>query len=258
MKTSTVDDGYYVGDQIEVVVWVNSENYLSSAVDVWGTVDGTVLKIVGISEIDTDDAAFNFDMVANTNYQSTNNFQVSCVSADGELAGGETTLDGRLVLLTLEAKTAGTGKVSFTCNTNSNGINSTTDSNIFDTDVVDRIDCAATHQGELTITVNSDGTSTSVLTPTPTLSTTTTIGETDPETGLEVTTTPASAGTTLTTTGETTTTTKITSTTTKVTGVAGSTSQNSELPRTGASGPTIGLIIFGAVSILSAVFLKFL
>ncbi|MDD4972666.1 MAG: hypothetical protein PHT07_24815, partial [Paludibacter sp.] len=66
MKTNPVTGGYSVGDEIEVVVWVNSEDDLSAAVDVWGTVDGSVLKIVGINEITTDDVAFDYYMVANT------------------------------------------------------------------------------------------------------------------------------------------------------------------------------------------------
>jgi len=99
---------------------------------------------------------------------------------------------------------------------------STTDSNIVKTSTIsDVIVCGDNVGGSYTITAaGSSTTTTSTPTPTPTTSTST------------------STSTSTTTTTPSTTT--------------------AELPQTGAIGSTVGLIIFGAVSLASALFLKFL
>ena len=97
---------------------------------------------------------------------------------------------------------------------------STIDSNIFNSDINDVISCSANSVGSYTITT---GNATTTITPTPTTSTTT--GTTD-----------------------------ITSTITPTT----STETTATLPQTGAMGATVGLIIFGAISLASALFLKIL
>ncbi|MFA6185327.1 MAG: cohesin domain-containing protein [Candidatus Shapirobacteria bacterium] len=96
---------------------------------------------------------------------------------------------------------------------------STVDSNIFNSDINDVISCSANGVGSYTITA---GDSTSVVTSTPTL-------------------TPTSTSTS-----------SVSNSTPTVTVAPGT------LPQTGAIGATVGLIVFGVISLASALFLKFL
>jgi hypothetical protein len=98
---------------------------------------------------------------------------------------------------------------------------STIDSNIFNSEINDVISCTANSSGSYTITAGTGG-ETSTPTPTPTTSTSTNTSTSTP--------TPTSTSTTTT----------------------------SELPQTGGIGSTVGLIVFGVISVASALFLKFL
>ena len=114
-------------------------------------------------------------------------------------------INGELAVVTFKTKAVGTAALNFTCVSGS-----TTDSNIFNSDINDVISCDANSVGSYTIT-GDDSTITTPDTSTPT-----------PTTTLAPTTTTAT------------------------------------LPETGAMGATIGLLVFGAISLASALFLKIL
>jgi len=231
-----------VGEEFTVTVGVYSGGEASAAVDIWGAIpDTSKMELVKIDK--AENPAFSFEMIPSEGYQSSGKFNVACVS-DSSTNVGDKPLSGNLVVLTLKAKAKGWAYINFDC---SPGL--TTDSNIFNSATQDIIQCSLNDSGQYNI-----GGSDADPTPIPPTAapssgtTTTTTVTTTPNTGAgeeeeEV----------LTTTGGTTTKTSVTKATT--TKVAGSTS---ELPRTGATEVTFGLIIFGVVSLLSAIFLKFL
>ena len=130
----------------------------------------------------------------------------------------DTAVNGDLVVLNFTAKATGTAVVKFTC-----ASGSTIDSNIVKTSTLsDAIVCADNINGSYVITDGSTiATSTSTPTPTPTPTSTTSID-------------------------------------TSVTSTPTSTTTTTELPQTGSIGSTVGLIVFGAISLASALFLKFL
>jgi len=99
---------------------------------------------------------------------------------------------------------------------------STIDSNIFNSAINDVITCSANSSGSYTITAAASS-STTTVTSTPTATPT--------QTNVQATT--ASTSTTTTTTA-------------------------TQLPQTGGIGSTIGLLVFGAISLVSVLFLKFL
>lgn len=198
---------YSVGSTFIVTVGVNSETEKSSAVDVWATFDKTKLEIVtdGIKKASV--TPFEFDMTPKFD-NTTGTFQFSCVSTNMS-AFDDAIINGNLATVIFRAKVAGTAALNFTCTAGS-----TTDSNIFNSDINDVISCGFNDVGSYIITGDST-TTTTTTTSTPTLTPTTTL---TPSTG---------------------------------TGAA-------TLPQTGAVGATIGLIVFGAISLASALFLKIL
>ncbi len=201
LTLTPVSGSYTNGSTFTVSVGVNSETEKSSAVDVWATFDKTKLEIVSITK--STNPPFTFDMTPKfDNIAGT--FQFSCVSTNMS-AFDDTVINGELAVVTFKAKAVGTAALNFTC-----AAGSTTDSNIFNSDINDVISCDANSVGSYTITGDSTATTTTTSTPTPT-------------------TTLAPTGT-------------VTET----------------LPQTGAVGATVGLIVFGAISLASALFLKIL
>ena len=198
---------YSVGSTFIVTVGVNSEDQKSSAVDVWATFDKTKLEIVTDGIKKASSTPFTFDMTPKFD-NTAGTFQFSCVSTN-TTAFENTVINGDLAVITFKAKVAGTAALNFTCTAGS-----TTDSNIFNSDINDVISCDTNSVGSYTITGDST-TTTTTTTSTPTLTPTTTL---TPSTG---------------------------------TGTA-------TLPQTGAVGATVGLIVFGAISLASALFLKIL
>lgn len=203
LTLTPVSGSYTNGSTFTVSVGVNSETEKSSAVDVWATFDKTKLEIVSITK--STNPPFTFDMTPKfDNIAGT--FQFSCVSTNMS-AFDDTVINGELAVVTFKAKAVGTAALNFTC-----AAGSTTDSNIFNSDINDVISCDANSVGSYTITGDSTATTTTTSTPTPT-----------------PTTTLAPTGT-------------VTET----------------LPQTGVVGATVGLIVFGAISLVSALFLKIL
>lgn len=145
-------------------------------------------------------------------------FDFSCASEDMSTFG-EKVIVGELAVVTFKAKAVGTANLNFVC---AQGI--TVDSNIFDSMPDDVISCSNNNVGSYVITMGA----VSTVTPTqaPNLTATPTIFSSSSTNTSLPTNTPA-AGT-------------------------------SELLKTGSVGSTIGLFIFGAISLVSAMFLKFL
>ena len=218
LTLTPVTGSYTNGSEFKVSIGVNSDGEKSSAVDVWATFDKAKLEVVSIDK--AANPPFDFDMTPKIN-NTAGTFEFSCASKNMN-AFEDTVITGELAVVTFKAKATGTAALNFTCSPGS-----TTDSNIFNSDINDVISCSANSVGSYTITAGSSSTTvtpTTVTTVTPTVTATPTS-----------TTTTSSSSTTLTPTNATT-----------------------SLPQTGAVGSTVGLIIFGAISLASALFLKLL
>jgi len=226
LTLTPVTGSYTNGSEFKVSIGVNSDGEKSSAVDVWTTFDKARLEVVSIEK--AANPPFDFDMTPKIN-NTAGTFEFSCASKNMN-AFEDTVITGELAVVTFKAKSTGTAALNFTCSPGS-----TTDSNIFNSDINDVISCSANSVGSYTITAGSSSTTVTptptkatTVTPTPTTTTNTTVTPTS-------TTTTSSSSTTLTPTNATT-----------------------SLPQTGAVGSTVGLIIFGAISLASALFLKLL
>jgi len=218
LTLTPVTGSYTNGSEFKVSIGVNSDGEKSSAVDVWTTFDKAKLEVVSIEK--AANPPFDFDMTPKIN-NTAGTFEFSCASKNMN-AFEDAVINGELAVVTFKAKAIGTAALNFTCNSGS-----TTDSNIFNSDINDVISCSANSVGSYTITAGSSST-----TVTPTTAKTTVTPTATPTS----TTTTSSSSTTLTPTTTTTT----------------------SLPQTGAVGSTVGLIIFGAISLASALFLKLL
>jgi len=196
-----VSGSYANGSTFTVSIGVNSDGEKSSAIDVWATFDKAKLEIVSINKAST--TPFEFEMTPKFD-NTAGTFQFSCVSTSMS-AFDDAVINGELAVVMFKTKAVGTAALNFTCVSGS-----TTDSNIFNSDINDVISCDANSVGSYTIT-GDDSTITTPDTSTPT-----------PTTTLAPTTTTAT------------------------------------LPETGAMGATIGLLVFGAISLASALFLKIL
>lgn len=223
LTLTPVSGSYTNGSTFTVSIGVNSDGEKSSAVDVWASFDKAKLEVVSI--VKSSNPPFAFDMTPRID-NTAGTFEFSCASTNMS-AFEDAVINGELAVVTFRAKAIGTAALNFTCTPGS-----TIDSNIFNSDINDVISCSANSVGSYTITAGTSGTtptptSTTTLTPTPT----TTIGSTPTPT---------------------------TSTTTATTVTPTITSSTTTLPQTGSVGSTIGLIVFGAISLASALFLKFL
>lgn len=206
LTLTPVSGSYTNGSTFTVSIGVNSETEKSSAVDVWATFDKTKLEVVSITP-NTTNPPFKFEMVPKFD-NTAGTFQFSCVSTN-MTAFDDMVINGELAVVTFKAKAVGTAALNFTC-----AAGSTTDSNIFNSDINDVISCDANSVGSYTITGDSTATTTTTSTPTPTPTPTTTLAPTGTVT--------------------------------------------ETLPQTGVVGATVGLIVFGAISLASALFLKIL
>jgi LPXTG-motif cell wall-anchored protein len=198
-----VSGSYNNGSTFTVSIGVNSETSKSSAVDVWGTFDASKLEVVSINK--SANPPFDFDMTPRID-NINGKFNFSCASTD-TIASNDATINGELAVVTFRAKATGAANLNFTCTSGS-----TTDSNIFDSNLNDVISCGDNNSGSYTINSSDSGSTTATSTPTPT---------------------PTTSTSTVTATA-------------------------TELPKTGGVSSTIGLIVFGAISLASALFLKFL
>lgn len=192
LTLSPVSGSYTNGSTFTVAIGVNSDTEKSSAVDVKTTFDPAKLEVVEIKK--SANPPFPFDITPTID-NTAGKFDFSCTSTNIGTSQ-DTVISGELAVVTFRAKAVGTANLNFTC-----VAGSTTDSNIFNSDINDVISCSDNNSGSYTITAGT-------VTPTVT--------------------------------------------------AAATSSATTELPKTGVVGSTVGLIVFGAISLISAMFLKFL
>lgn len=218
LKFSPSSGSYSNGSTFKVTITVDSETQKSAAVDAYGTFDSSKLEVVSIDAAAV--PAFPFSMGKDI-FNTDGRFQIYFSPTSDTVISEAPAIKGDLAVVTFRAKSVGTAEVKFTC-----ASGSTLDSNIFNIEGVDVIDCASNVNGLYTI--SSSGGTTVENTPVPT----------------------ATAVPTSTTSSSTTTSTTTSSSSTTTTGT--------ELPRTGAVETTIGILIFGIVGIMAGFFLKWL
>jgi len=125
-------------------------------VDAWLTFDANKLEVVSVE--DPSSPAFTFSMGKNI-YNSDGKLDMSFNPSGDSVLGESVAIVGDLAVVTFKAKGTGTAAVNFTCQAGS-----TIDTNIFDNQGIDVIDCASNQNGSYTITGGggSDPTSTPV------------------------------------------------------------------------------------------------
>jgi len=140
---------YKVGDNIDVMVGVDSGTDKVYTADLWMVFDASKLEFV--DAVVAASPAFLFTKGVNNsdNTAGTLQVQLAPVSSNSNEA---TTAKGDLVKLTFKAKAVGTGTLSFSC---TNG--STIDANIINEDITDVVSCAANQSGSYTIQASTGG-----------------------------------------------------------------------------------------------------
>lgn len=175
LTLSPAAGNYNTGNQFSVTVGVDSGTEKSAAVDAWVTFDSSKLEVVSV--VKAGNPAFPFALGQNI-HNSEGKFDISCTSTDMSTYEA-TAIAGDLAVVTFKAKAEGVAAVSFSCSSGSS-----IDTNIFNTQAVDVIDCSSNQSGSYTITAGSSSESpTSTPTPTTASSTTTTTTSTLPQTG---------------------------------------------------------------------------
>lgn len=212
LTLTPISGSYTNGSTFTVSIGVSSETEKTSAVDVWATFDATKLEVESI--VKSTNPPFSYDITPTID-NVTGKFNFSAASTNMS-AFDDAPANGELAVVTFKTKSPGTANLNFTCTPGS-----TTDSNIFNSDLTDIISCSANSSGSYTIT-GDDGAGTDTITEAPTATVT-------------------SAATVA---------------PTKV--VTKTATTSATLPQTGGIDSTIGLIVFGVISLTSALFLKFL
>jgi hypothetical protein len=164
--TLTPSSGTYnVGDNISIVVGIDSGTDKVYSADLFMVFDASKLEFVDATSILKDPPVFPFTKVVNNFDNTAGTFQVQLqpVSSNSNEAAPA---KGDLVTLTFKAKAAGTGTLSFSC-TGGN----TMDTNIINQDIADVVNCASNQSGSYTIQAGDSGsvanpTSAAVATPT--------------------------------------------------------------------------------------------
>jgi len=151
---------YTPGQDFEVTLAVDSGTAKTSAVDAWVTFDSGQAEIIGIRAVSN--PAFPFQIYQNI-HNDTGKFDISFNSTNSS-SFETTTAIGDLAIITVRPKSSGTINLTFTCTSGS-----TIDSNIFDLDSKDVIDCASNQNGVYTAGgTSSDPTATPTTTQTET------------------------------------------------------------------------------------------
>ena len=156
LKLSPSSGSFGNGSTFKVTVGVDSGTAKSMAVDAWLTFDAGKLEVVSVE--DPSSPAFTFSMGKNI-YNSDGKLDMSFNPSGDSVLGESVAIVGDLAVVTFKAKGTGTAAVNFTCQAGS-----TIDTNIFDNQGIDVIDCASNQNGSYTITGGggSDPTSTPV------------------------------------------------------------------------------------------------
>lgn len=144
LKLSPASGSYSNGSTFKVTVGVDSGTAKSMAVDAFMTFDAGKLEVVSIE--DPSSPAFTFTMGKNI-YNSDGKLDMSFNPSGDSVLGESVVIVGDLAVVTFRAKGTGTAAVNFTCSSGS-----TIDTNIFDNQGADVIDCASNQNGSYTIT----------------------------------------------------------------------------------------------------------
>jgi len=158
LKLSNADVTPTNGGTFKVILSVDSGTAKSIGVDAWMTFDSTKLEVVSIESVPV--PAFSYSMGKNI-FNTTGMFDIS-FNADANTGSADAAVaKGDLALITFKALSTGVADVKFTCITAS-----TKDTNIFDTNATDVIDCASNINGSYTINASSGGSTNPTSTPT--------------------------------------------------------------------------------------------
>ena len=144
LKLSPGSGTYNNGSTFEVTIQVDSGTAKSMAVDAWLTFDANKLEVVSIENPAS--PAFANTMGKNI-YNSDGKMDMSFNASGDSTLSESTVIKGDLAVIKFRAKNTGTAQVNFTCQSGSS-----IDTNIFDIQSVDVIDCASNQNGSYTIT----------------------------------------------------------------------------------------------------------
>ena len=144
LKLSPSSGSFGNGSTFKVTVGVDSGTAKSMAVDAFLTFDAGKLEVVSVE--DPSSPAFTFSMGKNI-YNSDGKLDMSFNPSGDSVLGESVAIVGDLAVVTFKAKGTGTAAVNFTCQAGS-----TIDTNIFDNQGIDVIDCASNQNGSYTIT----------------------------------------------------------------------------------------------------------
>jgi hypothetical protein len=147
LKLSPSSGSFSNGSTFKVTVGVDSGTAKSMAVDAFLTFDAGKLEVVSVE--DPSSPAFTFSMGKNI-YNSDGKLDMSFNPSGDSVLGESVAIVGDLAVVTFKAKGTGTAAVNFTCQAGS-----TIDTNIFDNQGIDVIDCASNQNGSYTITGDS-------------------------------------------------------------------------------------------------------
>lgn len=167
---------YKVGDQIKVTLGIDSGTDKVYTADLWLVFDASKLEFVDAAAVSSPAFPFtlgtkNFDNAAGT----FNTLLGPLSSNTNETAVAK----GDLVTLTFKAKAVGTGTLSFSCTGGSNN-----DTNVFNQDLTDVVNCASNQSGSYTIQAGTGGDSGGAVTPTSAVATPTKAPSALPKTGV--------------------------------------------------------------------------
>jgi hypothetical protein len=177
LKFSPTSGSYANGSNFTVILGIDSGTQKVFGADAWVTFDATKLEVVSIEK--AANPAFSFSLGKNI-YNTTGKFDVN-LSASGIDIPEATVASGELAVITFKAKSTGTASVTFNC-----VAGSLIDTNIFNTEAADVIDCASNQNASYTITASGSSTTNPTSTPVPTngaVSTTTQTSSELPRTG---------------------------------------------------------------------------
>ena len=142
-----------VGQNLSVIVGVNSEAEKVIGIDVAGSFDASKLEITSIEKanVPSDGYQFTFSSSSPIIHNDTGKFEITLPSADSSVYTG-VVANHELLKINFRAKDTGTATVNFVC-----AAGSVTESNIINQTGSDVVDCATNQSGSYTIGGSSSG-----------------------------------------------------------------------------------------------------
>lgn len=132
-----------VNETFQMTLGVDSGNEKSGAVDVWMNFDSSKLEVLAVDY--PKNPAFKYNLGKNIQ-NDRGQFDLSCTSMETSTSM-ISKIKGDLAVITFRAKSAGVSPVTYWCVPKS-----TVDTNIFNEQAVDVIDCASNVDGQITVT----------------------------------------------------------------------------------------------------------